>query len=232
MSSDKKLRIDILCSMILLLLSVAPTLGEGSDITNHADPNSFFGRYCLYYINQPPVYYAEDFYELYARRSYYGEEEINLNILFMQGALQAPYRPAYKSLVPIHTEREHEKYRNLLKMHANVRILQDYLYLGRIYDMQKIYFYHEPFQEDLIKSLQRAEYYYLLARDYWTDVKRHAVDAYVMKDIRIPIDHLEDEMRFIVQRDVDWQFDRIIAVHLAKVRAHLESLGAVNNQIP
>jgi hypothetical protein len=204
----------------------------GSGITNKADPNSFFGKYCLYYLNQPPVYYAEDFYELYARRSCYGEEEINLNIVFMQGALKSPYRPAYRSLVPIHSEREHEKYRNLLKMHMNVRIMQDYLTLGRLYDMQKLYFYHEESKEDLIKSLKRAEYYYLVAKDYWTDVKTFAVEAYVMNDIRIPLENLEDEMRLIVQRDVDWQYDRILNIHLEKVRSNLEKLEAGNIPSP
>lgn len=228
-------RTHLLVFVFTLLLAQTPVKAEylyGSGITNHADPNSFFGKYCLYYLNQPPVYYAEDYFELYARRSSYGEEEINLNIVFMQGALKSPYRPAYRSLVPIHTEREHEKYRYLLKMHMNVRILQDYLTLGRLYDMQKLYFYHEESKEDLIKSLKRAEYYYLVAQDYWTDVKKFAVDAYVMKDIRIPLENLEDEMRFIVQRDVDWQYDRILAIHLAKVRANLEKLGAMDSSQP
>ena len=222
--------------LLALLLGIGMTAfsarGFESDVKNKADPSSFFSRYFLYYINQPPIYYAEDYYKLYARSSYYGEDEINLNILYMQGALKSPYKPAYDSLVPIHSLVEHEKYRNLLKMHMNVRILQDYLYLGRLYDMQTIYFYHDEFTEDLIKSLQRAEYYYQIAQDYWTDVKKYAVDAYTMREVRIELDNLEDEMRSIVQRDVDWQYDRILKIHLGKVRANIEKLQASKPQQP
>ncbi len=230
MFSARKIRTYILAVVAFILMATTSATALPSDVANKADPSSFFSRYFLYYINQPPIYYAEDFYLLYAKRCYYGEEEINLNIVFMQGALKSPYRPAYDSLVPIHSEIEHEKYRNLLKMHMNIRILQDYLTLGRLYDMQTIYFYHADFKDDLIQSLQRAEYYYLIAQDYWIEVKKYAVDAYTMREVQINLDNLEDEMRLIVQRDVDWQYDRILNIHLAKVRANIEKLKTIKNE--
>ena len=213
---------------ILLTLSAVLSghhlLNGQTPVSNYfADPQGF-GKFGVYYINQPKIYYCEDYYDLYARRNYYNQDEICLNILFMQGALKSPWRPAYRALLPLHTEQEQKKYRDLIRMHLNLRILQDYLYLGRLYDMQDLYFYHRDFTDDLVKSLQFAEYYYGIAAGYWIEVKRHAVDAFLMKDVRIGLDTLEDEMNLIVFRDVDWQFDRIINTHLEKVRQNLERL--------
>jgi hypothetical protein len=195
--------------------------------TNSAEDRIGYASWGVYYLNQPPVYYAEDYYSLYARRNYYNEPEINLNIVYMQGALKSPFRPAYKALVPLHTELEQKKYRSLIRMHCNLRILQDYLYLGRQYDMQDLYFYHKEFKDDLIKSLRTAKFQYETAQGYWTEVKRHAVDAYLLRETAVGLDDLEDEMELIVTRDVDWQYDRILRVHLDKVEANLRRLESL-----
>jgi len=213
---------------LFILLTVTP-LFSVTTITDYAAKRKWPANFGIYYLNQPPVYYAEDFYELYAKRNYYGESEINLNIIYMQGALKSPFRPAYKALVPLHSKRIALKYQNLLKMHMNLRILKDYLYLGRLYDMPKLYFYHKKEVDDLIKSLQFAEYYYKIANNYWTEVKKQAVNAFLISDVYIDLDNLEDEMNFIVTRRVDWQFDRIIKINLLKVQDNLKKLKEFKN---
>jgi hypothetical protein len=208
-----------------MFLLILPQFQSLSGITNYAlKERSGYGLYGLYFRNQPPVYYAEDYYKLYSQPDYYTEGDIDLNILFMQGALKQPFRPAYKALVPCLTERQHEKYKDLLRMHMNIRIMQDYLLLGRQYDMTELYYYQKPVTEDLIKSLTIAEGYYLKAASTWSEVRRWAAESYIIKEVRVDLDSLEDEAVLIIGREVDWQYDRIIAKHLARVSANLEKL--------
>jgi len=210
--------------IIIFVLIFCSKLNSVTIITNYAQKEDGFWSWGIYHLNQPPVYYAEDYYLLYAQRNYYGEDEIKLNIVFMQGALKSPFRPPYKALVKLPTPKHQKKYQSLIKMRCNLRILKDYLYLGRLYDMPELRFFHPEVKEDLIKSLNFAKYYYEVAEGYWIEVKKHAVDAYLLDDVKVDLPDLEDEMALIINRDVDWQFDRIIKYHLERVNYNIKQL--------
>lgn len=216
--------------LLILIILVSVSMEGRTILTNFAEGYAWPIELWNHHLNQPPVYFAEDFYQLYAQRNYYGEDEINLNIVFMQGALKSPFRLEHKALIPIHYPREHEKYRYLIRMHLNFRIMKDYLYLGRLYDMPELYYWHRRETKQLIRSMKFAKYYYQMSRNYWEEVKKWAVEAYAINDYFIDLDHLEDEMTFIVTRQIDWQFDRIINMNLAKVQHNLEKLHSTGEQ--
>lgn len=221
-------RTDLLTALLLGLGLLLPTDAEPFAVyTNRENTKIGFWTWGLYHPTNPPIYYAEDYYLLYSRRNYYGEEEANLNIVFMQGALKSPFRPAYQALVPLHTEEQQRKYRSLIRMSCNLRILQDYLWIGRLYDMPTLYFFHKDEKEDLLKSLRFARYYYEVAQGYWTEVKKHAVEAWTLRHVQVNMPDLEDAMTLIVTRDVDWQYDRILRVHLERVEANIRRLEAL-----
>ncbi|MBN1897556.1 MAG: hypothetical protein JW827_02170 [Spirochaetes bacterium] len=213
--------------IIIILTVILGTLTLSAEVmTNAAKGLKGPALYGVYFINKKPPEFLEDYYDLYAKRMYYGEDEIHLNVYFLKKGLISPFRHASKALCLLKTPQEETKYRNLLKMHLNLKIMQNYLYLGRLYDKRIIYHFNMPFKEDLIKSLNIAKFYYNLAREYWPRVLAWAGEASKI-DVRIDMDFLEDELWSIQNRDkeVDWDYDYTFDIHLSGLEKNLKKLS-------
>ncbi len=211
--------------LFILVLIFYANLSGAETITNYAKGLKGPALYGVYFINKLPPEYLEDYYELYSKRMYYGQDEILLNVYFLKKGLVSPFRHTSKALCLLTTPDEEKRYRLLLQMHLNLKIMQNYLLLGRLYDKRIIYFFNMPFKEDLIKSLNIAKYYYNLAKTYWPKVLSYADEA-VKIDARIPLDYLEDELYSIMNRDkeVDWDYDYTFNLHLTKLDDNLKKL--------
>jgi len=195
--------------------------------TNANNPDNIQGpeQYGIFFINEMPPQYFEDFYLLYRERLYYSEHNMWVNIRYLLKAIHSPFRHPSKALCLLKTVEEGEKYKKLMIMHAYFKVMQNYLYLGALYDKKYIYYFNMPFKEDLIKSLTKAKGFYKIAGDFWKKVLKYADDANKLK-ARIAIDHLEDELYLILNRkkEVDWDYDYTINLHLSLLEKNLEKL--------
>jgi len=194
-------------------------------ITNYAKGLKGPSLYGVYFINKKPPEYLEDYFQLYSERLYYGEDEIKLNIYFLERGLNSPFRNPSKALCLLDNPLKKKKYEILLKMHLNLKIMQNYLLLGRLYDKRIIYYFNMPFKEDLKKSLNIAKFYYNKAKEYWEKVLIYANSAGKINET-IPIDWLENELYLISNRDkeVDWDYDYTFKLHLNKLESNLKKL--------
>ncbi len=213
--------------VIIFMIFFVTQIYSAETITNYAKGLKGPSLYGVYFINKKPPEYLEDYFQLYAKRMYYGEEEILLNIYFLKKGLVSPFRHSSKALCLLKTPEEEQKYRLLLKMHLNLKIMQNYLLLGRLYDKRIIYHFNMPFKKDLIKSLKIAKYYYNLAKTYWPEVLAYANEASKI-NTRIELDFLEDELYLILNRDkeVDWDYDYTFNLHLTKLESNLKKLSS------
>ncbi|WP_442915936.1 hypothetical protein [Leptospira sp. GIMC2001] len=119
----------------------------------------------------------EDFYELVGLKQHFGENELRRDIYFLKIALQKKFRHPRNALCKIESEEEYYKYRNLLFMHLNLRIMRSYMRLASLYDKRHLYFYNLDFAEDLNSSFQIAEGFYKEAVPYWEKAREHADTA-------------------------------------------------------
>ena len=208
--------------IILFLLIFINLLNSGIN-----NPDNLKGpeQYGVFFINEIPPQYFEDFYLFYRERLYYNEHNMWVNIHYLLKAIHCPFRHASKALCLLKTEDEGAKYKKLLIMHVYFKIMQNYLYLGALYDKKNIYYFNMPFKEDLIKSLNRAKKFYNIAGDYWKKVLKFTAEADKIKT-RISIDYLEDELYLILNREkeVDWDYDYTINLHLSILEENLNKL--------
>ncbi len=184
-------------------------------------------QYGVFFINEKPPEYVEDYYLFYRKRLYYNEHNIWVNIHYLLTALKAPFRHPSKALCLLKTEEEGRRYKKLMKMHLNFLIMKNYLTLGTLYDKKIIYWFNMTFKKDLIKSLKKAGIFYNYAKDFWKKVLQHAAEADKINAV-ISIDYIEDELYLINNRkkEVDWDYDFTIDLHQGILKKNLKKLGA------
>ncbi|MCX7679575.1 MAG: hypothetical protein N2316_10200 [Spirochaetes bacterium] len=159
-------------------------------------------------------HYVEDFYLLYGLKQYYNENTLRRNIARLKTALQCKFRHPSEAFIPISTEEEYYKYRNLLFMHINMLILRDHLKIAARYDKRTLPFYSADFAKDIYESLTIAEKMYRDALPYWFDAVKYAHNASRIK-LTLDMGALETERYRIVKGDVN--FETIINKYLESV---------------
>jgi hypothetical protein len=219
----KKIFLILMLAGLLCPLNPIPSLRGGvNNPLNLKGPE----QYGVFFINQKPPEYLEDYYQLYAEHLYYGEDGIRLNAYFLEKGARSPFRHPSKALCLLRNEQEGKRYRNLIFMRMNLKIMQNYLTLAHLYDKKDIYYFNMDFKEDLIKSFTTAKYYYTLARDYWKKVLSYADRANAVAAVTT-WDALENELYLVTNREteVDWDYDYTIGLHLGLLNANLKKLG-------
>lgn len=159
-------------------------------------------------------HYVEDFYLLYGLKQYYNENSLRRNIDRLKTALQCKFRHPSEAFIPISTEDEYLKYRNLLFMHINMLILRDHLKIAARYDKRTIPFYSVDFAKDIHESLLIAEKMYRDALPYWFEAVKYAQRASEIK-LTLDMGTLETERHRIVKGQTN--FEIIIEKHIANV---------------
>jgi len=173
-----------------------------------------------------PVYFKEQFYRLYhAHYIQYPDDTIE-NIYWLEQATRADFCNPLYALSTIANEREWERYRYLVNMHLDLKLIEQHLYLGAKFDKRVAYFYNAPWKKENLESLRIAETAYKAALTYWTTAKEWALKAEEIRFLYLPdVQFMEDEAFRIKDGQLDYA--RIIGRQLArleKVRADFEGM--------
>lgn len=116
-------------------------------------------------------FYSEQFYELYHQMYYNYPERVLENIYWLEQTLNHDFCNPLYALAVIETPAEHERYRNLFRMHVNLEMVKQYRILAGRYHKQKIYYFNYPWKEENLKGIPIARQYYETALYYWEEAK-------------------------------------------------------------
>lgn len=173
-----------------------------------------------------PVYFKEQFYRLYHTHYIQYPDDTIENIYWLEQATKADFCNPLYALATITNEREWERYRYLVNMHLDLKLIEQHLYLGAKFDKRVAYFYNAPWKTENLESLKIAETAYRAALSYWTTAREWALKAEEIRFLYLPdVQFMEDEAFRIKEGQLDYA--RIIGrqlERLEKVRADFEAM--------
>lgn len=117
------------------------------------------------------VKYKEDWYKLYHVHYQQYPDDCIENIYWLEKAVQADFCNPQFTGISFETEKEWEKYRYLFQMHLNLKLIEQHLRLGRIYDKKCIVFYDAPWKDEYTRNLEKALSCYKAGLYYWQEAK-------------------------------------------------------------
>jgi hypothetical protein len=175
-----------------------------------------------------PVYFKEQYYRLYHTHYIEYPDDAIENIYWLERAKKADFCNPLYALAKIEDQKHWERYRYLLDMHLDLKLIQEHLSLGSKFDKRIAYFYNAPWKEENLESLKTAEAAYEAALRYWDEAKALAMKAMALR--WVTLDDAENwigEAYRIDQGELDYA--QIIAkqlTRLRKVRADFEKMDA------
>ena len=113
------------------------------------------------------VTYKEQYYRLFHIHYIQYPDDSMENIYWLEQAMKADFANPLYALTLIEDEVQWEKYRYLFNMHINIKLIEQYLFLGNKWNKRKAYFYNAPWKEQNLESLETAETCYRTALYYW-----------------------------------------------------------------
>ena len=178
-------------------------------------------------LNAYIVEYKEQYYRLYHLHYRQYPDDTMENIYWLEKALKADFCNPLYALALIENETQYEKYRYLFMMHLNLKMIEQYLFLGNKWNKRNAYFYNAPFKEQNLESLKTAEACYRTALVYWKDAKEWAEKAQARKFRFINLERVQfwqGEAGRIERKELDYEkiINRELAL-LQKVREKFES---------
>ena len=185
---------------------------------------------CLMIIPQNPanaylVKYKEDYYRLYHVHHQQLPDDCIENIYWLEKAAQADFcNPLYTG-VQITTEKEWEKYRYLFQMHINLKLIEQHLRLGRIYDKTCITFYDSPWKDEYQRNLEKALSCYKAGLYYWQEAllwyEKSDAPSFNFLFIQDK-QNWEDERERI--RNGELNYEKMLNREIARVEKNIEEL--------
>ncbi len=175
------------------------------------------------------VNYKEEYYKLFHQHYQQYPENIIENIYWLERAVAADFCNPRYALAKITTEDEWEKYRYLFNMHVNLKLAEQHLRLGRIYDKQQVYFYDAPLKDQFLEDLEQAKSCYEMGIAYWNEAKNWAELANQKKFNFLFITDQqawEDERERIYQGSLD--YEKTINRELARVQSMCDTLNQMD----
>ena len=115
------------------------------------------------------VTYKEQYYRLFHLHYIQYPSDSMENIYWLEKAMEADFCNPLYALAVIENEIQWEKYRNLFTMHINLKLIEQYLFLGNKYNKRNAYFYNAPWRDQNLESLKTAESCYRTALYYWDE---------------------------------------------------------------
>ena len=115
------------------------------------------------------VTYKEQYYRLFHLHHIQYPDDSMENIYWLEKAVKADFANPLYALALIENETQWEKYRYLFYMHINLKLIEQYLFLGNKWNKRKAYFYNAPWKEQNLESLETAETCYRTALYYWDE---------------------------------------------------------------
>ncbi len=172
------------------------------------------------------VYYKEQYYKLWHEHYIRYPDDIIENIVWLERARKAEFCNPLYALAKIDDKKQWERYRYLLDMHLDLKLLQAHLALGSKYDKRVAYFFNAPWKDQNLESLKIAEAAYKAALAYWPEIKALAAKAAAMPYVEVEgVAYWADESARIVSGDLDFgaTIGRELS-RLAKVRAEFMAM--------
>jgi hypothetical protein len=128
-----------------------------------------------------PVYYKEQYFRLYHQHyAAYPDDTIE-NIYWLEEAKKADFCNPLYALAKIEDKQHWERYRYLLDMHLDLKLIEQHLALAAQFDKRVAYFYNAPWRDQNLESLKTAESAYAAALAYWPEAKELAKKAMAMR---------------------------------------------------
>ena len=128
-------------------------------------------------LNAYYVTYKEQYYRLFHIHYIQYPDDSMENIYWLEKAMKADFANPLYALTLIENETEWEKYRYLFNMHVNLKLIEQYLFLGNKWNKRNAYFYNAPWKEQNLESLETAETCFRTALYYWDEAKTWAEKA-------------------------------------------------------
>jgi hypothetical protein len=169
--------------------------------------------FSLFSLNRPPldaylVQYKEQYYRLYHLHHIQYPDDTMENIYWLEKAIKADFANPLYAVALIEDEVQWEKYRCLFMMHLNLKLIEQYIFLGNKWNKRNAYFYNAPWKEQNLKSLDTAETCYRTALFYWKDATEWAVKAQDSRfrfiDLR-QVHYWQDEARRIERKELNYE---------------------------
>ncbi|MCL2381213.1 MAG: hypothetical protein FWC64_06420 [Treponema sp.] len=113
------------------------------------------------------VIYKEQFYRLFHVHHNRNPDNVVENIHWLERALHAPFANPLFALARIENEVQWQKYRYLFMMHVNIKLAEQHLWLGNMWNKRHAFFFNAPFREQVLSSLDIAETSFRAALYYW-----------------------------------------------------------------
>jgi hypothetical protein len=175
-----------------------------------------------------PIYYKEQFYRLFHTHYIEYPEDAIENIYWLEKARKADFCNPLYALARIEDPKHWERYRYLLDMHLDLKLIEQHLALGAKFDKRVAYFYNAPWKEQNLESLKTAEAAYETALRYWDEAKALAKRAMDLRWVMLEdAENWTGEAWRIEQGDLDYA--QIIGkqlTRLRKVRADFEKMDS------
>jgi hypothetical protein len=175
------------------------------------------------------VTYKEQFYRLYHLHYIQYPDDSMENIYWLERAARADFANPLYALALIENETQWEKYRYLFMMHINLKLIEQYLYLGNKWNKRNAYFYNAPWKEQNLESLETAENCFRTALYYWKDAREWAEKSLDRRFRWINLKNVqfwEDEAGKIEDGSLD--YEKIIGRELALLQAVREKFQAMD----
>jgi hypothetical protein len=180
------------------------------------------------------VTYKEQYYRLFHLHHIQYPDDTMENIYWLEKALKADFANPLYAMALIENETQWEKYRCLFNAHINIKLIEQYLFLGNKWNKRNAYFYNAPWKEQNLESLKTAETCFRTALYYWQEARKWAEKARDrrFRFINLPkVQFWEDEVYRMETGDLDYEktINRELAL-LQKVRETFQAMG--ENTIP
>jgi len=170
-------------------------------------------------INSYYVTYKEQYYRLY--HVHYSQYPNNVleNIYYLEKALTADFCNPLYAIALIENEVQWEKYRYLFMMHVNLKLIEQYISLGNLWNKRNAYFYNAPWRDINLEALETAEKCYYAALYYWKDAREWAEKSLERRFRFLYLERVkywEDEAFRIENKSLD--YEKIINRELGLLR--------------
>ncbi|QQO11410.1 hypothetical protein JFL75_14860 [Breznakiella homolactica] len=175
------------------------------------------------------VQYKEQYYRLYHLHYIQNPDDTIENIYWLEKALAADFCNPLYAMALIENEVQWEKYRYLFMMHVNLKLIEQYLFLGNKWNKRNAYFYNAPWKEQNLESLETAETCYRTALYYWGEAVAWAEKSRERRFYFINLERVqywEDEALRIEQKKLD--YEKIINRELALLQQVREQFQAMD----
>ncbi|WP_151073675.1 hypothetical protein [Borreliella turdi] len=152
-------------------------------------------------------YYAEQWYVIFSAQMKKKPENYKKNIFFLKKALKYPFGNPKYSLTKIETKEQWTKYKLLFKMHVNLLLVKQNLYLGNLFDTRNLYFFKTPEKNGIILNLEKSKKIYKMAINYYDEALKYHKKLESYKSIKLETDGItnwENEYHKISLKEFDY----------------------------